>query len=100
MQPKTSDCIRVFKYVSDEPYYLHIYCAPEDLGQVRVVKNSNIFYRFFLMPPLKPPKSKYEIPLCGYNLSFCPSCGENLYIFYAKNRNIEEYVNEIEGETF
>jgi len=100
-QPKTSDCIRVFKLTSCRPYFpLKIEYAPCDDGKERFVENSKIPYRFFLMAPLEPPKTKYDKLFGGYNLSYCPWCGVNLFTFYAKDRNIEDYVNEIEGETF
>jgi hypothetical protein len=100
-QPRTSDCIRVFKLSSCRPYFpLQIEYAPCDSGKERFVENSEIPYRFFLMAPLEPPKIKYDKLFGGYNLSYCPWCGVNLFIFYAKERNIEDYVNEIEGETF
>ena len=100
-RPKTSDCIRVFKITSSfESYLGWIGYAPYDSGKVRYIENSNIPYRFFLMAALEPPKTKYDKILGGYKLSFCPFCGVNLYTFYAKERNIEDYVNEIEGETF
>jgi len=101
-QPKTSDCIRIFKYPNllKNPGILEIQYAVGDTGKRRGVKDSNISYRFFLMAPLEPPKTKYDELFGGHMLSYCPFCGVNLFTFYAKNRNIEGYVNEIEGETF
>lgn len=99
-KPKSSDCIRVFKWNIENPKYLEIGYAKGDTGKRRGVKDSNIPYRFFLMTALEPSKSKYDKLFGGYNLSYCPWCGENLFTFYAKERNIEDYVNEIEGETF
>jgi predicted nucleic acid-binding Zn-ribbon protein len=52
------------------------------------------------MAPLKPPNLKYDKLFGGYLLSYCPNCGVNLFTFYAKERSIDDYVNEIEGETF
>ena len=99
-QPKTSDCMRVFKSTSFSPSLLQTHYAPYDSGKERFVKNSKIPYRFFLMAALEPSITKYNELLGGYNLSYCPWCGVNLFTFYAKKRNIEDYVNEIEGETF
>ena len=101
-QPKTSDCIRVFKcpITLKNPGHLEIYYAFGDTGKRRGVIHSNIPYRFFIMAPLEPTKIKYDSPFGGYNISYCPMCGVNLFTFYAKERNIENYVNEIEGETF
>ena len=101
-QPKTSDCIRVFKchITLSPPSYLEVGYATGDTGGRRGVRDSNIPYRFFFMAALKPPKTRYEKVIGGYNLSYCPWCGVNLFTFYAKKRNIEDYVNEIEGETF
>ena len=99
-QPKTSDCIRVFKLTSYKPNFLQIEYADNSIGKERLVENSNLPYRFFIMAPLEPPKMKYDKLFGGYNISFCPWCGANLFTFYAKDRNIEDYVNEIEGETF
>jgi hypothetical protein len=99
-QPKTSDCIRVFKYNLKNLEYLEIDYAEGDKGKRRFVKHSNIPYRFFLMEPLEPSKIKYDKNLNGYSLSYCFWCGVNLFTFYAKERNIEDYVNAIEGETF
>ena len=99
-KPKINDCIRVFKITSFECSFMQISYAPYDSGKERFVENSNIPYRFFLMAALEPPKTKYDKLFGGYNLSYCPWCGVNLFTFYAKERNIEDYVNEIEGETF
>ena len=99
-QPKTSDCIRVFKFNVENTGYIEIFYATDDTGKRRGVKDSNIPYRFFLMAPLKPPKTKYDKLFGGHMLSYCPWCGVNLFTFYSKERNIEDYVNEIEGETF
>ena len=100
-QPKTSECIRVFKLSSCRSYFpIPIEYAPNDKGKLRYVDNSNIPYRFFLMYPIEPPKEKYDKMFFGNMLLYCPWCGVNLFTFYAKERNIEEYVNEIEGETF
>ena len=101
-QPKTSDCIRVFKcpITLKNPGHLEIYYATGDTGKRRGVIHSNIPYRFFLMAALEPTKIKYDSPFGGYNISYCPRCGVNLFTFYSKDRNIEDYVNEIEGETF
>jgi predicted nucleic acid-binding Zn-ribbon protein len=52
------------------------------------------------MAPLEPSKVKYDKLFGGHNISYCPRCGVNLFSFYAKERNIEDYVNEIEGDTF
>jgi len=54
------------------------------------------------MPPAHPLniREHYQKGISGYMLSFCPFCGVNLYTFYVKDRNIEEYENEIEGKTF
>jgi hypothetical protein len=99
-QPKTSDCIRVFKLISYEPDFIQINYATNDRGKERFVENSKIPYRFFLMAPLVPHKMKYDKIFGGYNLSYCPWCGANLFTFYARERNIENYVDEVEGETF
>jgi len=101
-QPKTSDCIRVFKchITLKNPGHLEIHYAVGDTGKRRGVIHSDISYRFFLMEALDPTKNKYDKIFGGYNLSYCPWCGVNLFTFYAKERNIEDYVNEIEGETF
>ncbi|MDR1729406.1 MAG: hypothetical protein LBR52_01955 [Prevotellaceae bacterium] len=100
-QPKTSNCIRVFKLASCRSYFpLQISYAPYDSGKERFVENSEIPYRFFLMEPLDPSLMKYDKLFGGYMLLYCPQCGANLFTFYAKERNIEDYVNEIEGETF
>jgi hypothetical protein len=99
-QPKTSDCIRVFKFNVENMGYIEIFYATGDTGKRRGVIHSNIPYRFYIMAPLEPSKIKYDKLFGGYNLSYCPRCGVNLFTFYAKNRNIEDYVNEIEGETF
>ncbi len=101
-QPKTSDCIRVFRYdkLLKNPGYIETHYAVGDTGKRRGVRDSNIPYRFFLMTALEPTKIKYDRPLGGYMLLYCPRCGVNLFTFYAKERNIEDYVNEIEGETF
>ena len=100
-QPKTSDCIRIFKLTSCRSYsHLQIEYATDDKGKCRGVVHSNIPYRFFIMAPLEPHKTKYDKLFGGYNISYCPWCGVNLFTFYGRERNIEEYVNEIEGETF
>ncbi len=52
------------------------------------------------MEPKEPSNLKFNIIPSGMMLSYCPWCGVNLFTFYAKERNIEDYVNEIEGETF
>ena len=99
-KPKTSDCIRVLQLTSYRPNLLQIEYAQYDKGKERFVENSKIPYRFFIMPPLELPNMKYKKLFGGYNISYCPWCGVNLFTFYAKERNIEDYVNEIEGETF
>ena len=99
-QPKTSDCIRVFKIHLENPRHLERGYATGDTGKRRFIWHSDIPYRFFLMAALEPPKIKYDTPFGGYNLSYCPWCGVNLFTFYANERDIEDYVNEIEGETF
>jgi hypothetical protein len=99
-QPRTSDCIRVFKINLENPRYLETQYAVGDTGKRRRVRDSNIPYRFFLVAPLVPPKSKYDKLFGGLMLSYCPWCGVNLFTFYGKERNMDEYVNEIEGETF
>ena len=101
-QPKTSDCIRVFRYdkLLKNSGHLEIHYAVGDTGKRRFVWHSDIPYRFYIMAPLEPPKTKYDKLFGGYNISYCPWCGTNLFTFYAKERNIEDYVNEIEGETF
>lgn len=97
-QPKTSDCIRVFKITLENLRHLEIGYAVGDIGKQRFVLHSDVPYRFFLMAPLQPPKTKYDKLFGGYNLSYCPFCGVNLFTFYAKKRNIEDYVNEVEGQ--
>jgi len=99
-QPKTGDCVRIFKYISIPPQILEIRYAEMDSGKQRFVKGSKTPYRFFLMTPLIPPNLTYSKPVRGLMLSYCPFCGVNLFEFYIIDRNIEEYVNEIEGETF
>ena len=99
-KPKTSDCIRIFKNKFENPGHLERCYAVGDKGQRRFVWHSDIPYRFFLVAALKPPKIKYDILFGGYNISYCPNCGVNLFTFYAKERKIDDYVNEIEGETF
>jgi hypothetical protein len=68
-QPKTSDCIRVFKWNQKKPEYLERGYAVGDTGRSRVIKDSNVPYRFFLMYPLEPHKLKYDTPHGGYNMS-------------------------------
>jgi hypothetical protein len=101
-QPRTSDCIRVFKLniTLKNPGHLETFYAVGDTGKRRFVWHSDIPYRFYLMAPLKPPNLKYDKLFGGFLLSYCPFCGVNLFTFYGKERNIEDYVNEIEGETF
>jgi len=101
-QPRTSDCIRVFKFdkLLKDPRHLEVQYAVGDTGNRRFILHSDIPYRFYLMALLVPPKTKYDELFGGHMLSYCPFCGVNLFTFYAKDRNIEDYVNEIEGETF
>lgn len=92
---KTNDkvCIRVVKSLShDSSSLLEVKCAEGDLGKSKYVEYSNIPYRFFLMYPYE----KYDTLLPGMMLSYCLSCGVNLFVFYAKRRNIDNYVDEIE----
>ena len=99
-QPKSSDCIRLFKINSCALAKLEIHYATNDSGKKRFVEYSDVQYRFFLMAALHPSKQKYDKLFGGYSLSFCPCCGTNLYDFYLKKRNANDYVNEIEGKTF
>jgi len=66
------------------------------------IKNSNVPYRFFRLPPALPNEinDKYKKGIKGDMMSFCPNCGVNLYSFYVIKRNINDYINETEGETF
>ena len=99
--PDTSDCIRVIKITSYSPKLMHIEYAFGDIGNFRLIKNSNLPFRFFLKLPMNPsnPRKCNKKDINGYMLSFCPFCGVNLYTYYIKKRNIEDYLNEIEGET-
>ncbi len=99
-QPKTAYCIRVVKLNLENPGHLETHYAVGDTGKRRFVWHSNIPYRFFYMEPKEPSNLKFNIIPSGMMLSYCPWCGVNLFTFYAKERNIEDYVNEIEGETF
>ena len=102
-QPKTSYCIRVVKYNMKSIETLEIYYADGDRGIRRQVKDSKIPCRFIYMEPLNPikhPSLRYQNPILGLRLWYCPFCGTNLFTFYGKKRNIEDYVNEIEGVTF
>ena len=101
-KPDTSDCIRFLKFPKFPLVLLERYYATHEKGKRRFVKDSDIPYRFFLMAAAHPDniRENYEKGIRGYMLSYCPYCGVNLYTFYGKRRNIEEYVDEIEGETF
>ena len=101
-QPDTSDCIRVLKFPRFPTKILEIFYTDDEIEKKRFVINSDIPYRFFLMASAHPEtiRINYEKGIRGNMLSFCPNCGVNLFTFYAKDRNIEDYVNEIEGETF
>ena len=48
--------------------------------------------RFFMTMGYE--KFSFRLPMV--NIAFCPFCGKNLFDFYID----EEYINEIEGETF
>jgi len=100
--PSTSNCIRIIKFVNFPVKLLKVEYAAGESGEQRFIKDSNIPYRFFFMDPAPPSnlRENYNKGIRGYNLSYCPWCGVNLYAFYANERNIEDYVNEIEGETF
>jgi len=91
---------RLFKINSCALAKLEIHYATNDSGKKRFVEYSDVQYRFFLMAALHPSKQKYDKLFGGYSLSFCPCCGTNLYDFYLKKRNANDYVNEIEGKTF
>jgi len=101
-QPDTSDCIRVIKFPRFPVQLLEIRYATNENGKRRYVRDSNVSYRFFLMASAHPSnlRANYQDAIRGCMLSFCPCCGVNLYTFYVIDRNIEDYVNEIEGETF
>jgi hypothetical protein len=101
-QPKTAYCIRIVKFYNTEknPGYLETHYAVGDRGKRRFVWHSNITYRFFYSEPKMPQYLKFDLLSAGLMLSYCPWCGVNLFTFYAKERNIDDYVNEIEGETF
>jgi predicted nucleic acid-binding Zn-ribbon protein len=52
------------------------------------------------MPAKNPSDLKFDMLSAGLMMSFCPWCGANLFTFYGKEMNIDDYVNEVEGETF
>jgi hypothetical protein len=99
-QPKTHDCIRVVRLNLENPRYIETEYAEGDTGRRRGVRDSNIPYRFFLWEAKPPINLKFDILSGGRILNYCPWCGANLFTFYGKERNIDDYVNEIEGETF
>lgn len=98
-QPVTSDCIRIIEIKSFRPDIIEIRYSTSDSGKRRFIKGSSVPYRFFIMPPLTSPDLKYSKLSGGYMISFCPFCGANLYVYYVKERNILDYINEVENET-
>lgn len=102
IQPYTSDCIRVIYFPRFPIDLLYVEYTFDNQNLTKPIKNSNVPYRFFRMSPVAPNQlsEKFKIGIKGDMLSFCPCCGVNLYSFYVIERNINDYVNEIEGETF
>lgn len=98
-QAVTSDCIRIIEIKSFQPDSIEIRYSTLDTGKRRFIKGSNVPYRFLIMPPLTSPNLKYSKLSGGYMISFCPFCGVNLYVYYVKERNITDYINEVENET-
>ncbi len=103
LHPDTADCIRIIKFPRFPAQLIQIEYYVED-NQVKVdyIKNSDVPYRFFNMAPTHPLelKDRFNKGIKGEMFSFCPFCGVNLYTFYVIERKIDDYVNEIEGETF
>lgn len=60
--------------------------------QLSKTKNKRDDIRFFMTMGYE----KFSLNMAMANIAFCPFCGTNLYDFYVK----DEYINEIEGETF
>ena len=97
LERNTTNCIRVIKVNYSQLGLLEIRYTTKDSVKRRVIEDSDIPFRFFYMQPYL----KFDLLMPGaLMISFCPYCGVNLFTFYGRDRDINEYVNEIEGETF